>query len=47
MAMVFEVDQFDVSAFPRTQAWLERLRARSSYRSISPATSLDDSAGRV
>ena len=47
MAMVFEVDQFDVSAFPRTQAWLERLRERPSYRSISPATSLEDSAGRV
>ena len=47
MAMVFQVDGFDVSAFPRTAAYLERLRERPSYRCISPTTALTDSAGRA
>lgn len=46
VAMVLHVDGMDLSAFPRCSAYFERLRARNSYRSISPETSLDDSAGR-
>jgi len=42
MAMVFEVDGFDLSDFPWVHAYLERLRARPSYRAISPATPLPD-----
>ncbi len=45
VAMVLEVDGMDISEFPKTSAYLERLRARDSYRAISPRTSLDDSAG--
>jgi glutathione S-transferase len=44
-AMVLEVDQFDLSDFPRVQFYFERLRGRPSYRAISPQTSLEDSAG--
>ena len=46
MAMVLEVDDMRLDAFPRVTAYLDRLRARPSYRSISPKTSLADSAGR-
>ena len=46
MAMVLEVDGMPLDAFPRVTAYLDRLRARPSYRSISPKTSLADSAGR-
>lgn len=46
VAMVLEVDGMDLSDFPLTADYLERLRGRSSYRSISPRTSLADSAGR-
>ena len=44
-AMVLEVDNFDLSDFPCTRAYFDRLRGRPSYRAISPQTSLDDSAG--
>lgn len=46
MAMVLEVDGLALEDFPRVAAYLARLRTRESYRSISPATPLDDSAGR-
>src|SRR5713101_8693457 len=46
LAMVLEVDQMPLDAFPRVAAYLDRLRARPSYKSISPQTSLADSAGR-
>lgn len=45
VAMVLQVDGMDLSGFPKVAAYLDRLRARDSYRSISPKTSLDDSAG--
>jgi glutathione S-transferase len=45
VAMVLEVDQFDLEGFPLCNQYLERLRSRPSYRSISPQTSLADSAG--
>jgi glutathione S-transferase len=45
IAMVFEVDDFDLSDFPRTSAYFDRLRARDSYTAISPKTSLEDSLG--
>lgn len=47
VAMVLEVDGMDLSAFPNVQAYLERLRQRESYKSISPKTSLEDSAGHA
>ena len=45
VAMVLEVDNFDLQDFPRVKTYIERLRGRPSYRSISPQTSLEDSAG--
>jgi glutathione S-transferase len=38
LAMVLEVDQMPLDKFPRVAAYLERLRSRPSYRSISPRT---------
>jgi glutathione S-transferase len=45
LAMVLQVDGTDISGFPLLESYLERLRSRPSYRSISPTTSLEDSAG--
>jgi glutathione S-transferase len=42
MAMVFEVDEFDVSEFPGVARYLEKLRRRSSYQAISPRTPLPE-----
>ena len=42
-AMVLEVDGTDLAAAPRFAAYLDRLRARPAYRTISPETSLEDS----
>ena len=46
LAMVLQVDGMSLAAFPRFAAYLERLRARPSYRAIDPETSLEESAGR-
>jgi glutathione S-transferase len=46
LAMVLEVDQMPLEAFPRVKAYLDHLRTRPSYRAISPKTSLADSNGR-
>jgi glutathione S-transferase len=46
LAMVLQVDGMDVSGFPRSAAYLERLRQRPSYRVIDPRTPLAESAGR-
>ena len=45
-AMVLEVDGMVLTDFPACAAYFERLRARPSYRAISPKTSLENSAGR-
>ncbi len=45
MAMVLQVDGMGLENFPNCAAYLERLRARPSYRAIDPSTSLEDSAG--
>ena len=45
VAMVLEVDGMDLSGFPNMSGYLDRLRVRPSYQSISPQSSLDDSAG--
>lgn len=45
VAMVLEVDNFDLSGFPRVEQYFELLRGRPSYKAISPKSSLDDSAG--
>ncbi len=45
MAMVLQVDGTDVGEFPHLNSYLDRLRARPSYKSIDPATSLADSEG--
>jgi hypothetical protein len=45
MAMVLQVDGMALHDFPASAAYLNRLRARPSYRAIDPNTSLDDSAG--
>jgi glutathione S-transferase len=47
VAMVLDVVEIDLTAFPRCAAYLDRLRSRPSYRAISPRTALTDSAGRV
>lgn len=46
LAMVLEVDQMPLETFPRVKAYLDRLRARPSYKAISPQTALADSNGR-
>ena len=46
MAMVLEVDGMALDEFPKTNAYLERLRGRDSYGAISAKTSLEDSGGR-
>jgi glutathione S-transferase len=46
LAMVLQVDGMSLAAFPRFAAYLDRLRARPSYRAIDPETSLEESAGR-
>jgi glutathione S-transferase len=46
LAMVLEVDQMPLENFPGVVEYLARLRTRPSYRSISPQTSLGESAGR-
>jgi glutathione S-transferase len=45
VAMVLAVDGMDVSEFPAVAAYLSRLRARPSYRSIDPSIPLSQSAG--
>jgi glutathione S-transferase len=40
VAMVLQVDGLDTSGFPQVTAYLERLRARSSYTVINPQTPL-------
>jgi len=46
VAMVLQVDGMSVADFPKTAAYLDRLRGRDSYRAINPATPLAESAGR-
>ncbi len=45
VAMVLDVVGVDLSAFPRCEAYFDRLRSRPSYQAINPNTSLADSAG--
>jgi glutathione S-transferase len=44
VAMVLEVDKMPLGDFPRVEKYLERLRARPSYRAISPSTKVADAA---
>jgi glutathione S-transferase len=46
LAMVLEVDAPKLDAFPRVEAYLKRLRERSSYRAISPRTKVADASSR-
>jgi len=46
LAMVLEVDQPTLTDFPRVKKYLDRLRARPSYRAISPATKVADAASK-
>lgn len=45
LAMVLQVDDMPLDGLPNLSAYLERLRARPSYRAIDPRTSLEASAG--
>jgi len=45
VAMVLQVDGMSLDDYPNFAAYLDRLRARASYRAIDPATSMEDSAG--
>jgi len=42
LAMVLEVDQLPLDRFPRVDKYLTTLRARASYRAISPRTKVAD-----
>ncbi|HTR64047.1 MAG TPA: glutathione S-transferase family protein [Candidatus Binataceae bacterium] len=44
LAMVLEVDQMKLDAFPRVAKYLEELRKRKSYRAISPKTKVAEAA---
>jgi glutathione S-transferase len=46
LAMVLEVDGMNLDSFPKVRAYLDRLRQRPSYRSISPKTKVADASGR-
>lgn len=46
LAMVLQVDGMRLDEFPRCAAYLDRLRARPSYRAIDPNTPLNESAGK-
>jgi len=45
LAMVLEVDQLDLSQWPRVESYLGFLRMRPSYRAISPKTKVADASG--
>ena len=45
LAMVLEVDGMPSEKFPRIERYLESLRSRPSYRSISPRTKVADASG--
>ncbi len=44
VAMVLQVDGMPVDDFPKVSAYLDRLRSRTSYRAIDPATPLADAS---
>ncbi len=44
VAMVLEVDSPNLDALPKVEAYLKRLRARPSYRAISPRTPVADAS---
>jgi glutathione S-transferase len=44
LAMVLEIDQPPLGDFPRLVSYLERLRARRSYRAISPGTKVAEAS---
>jgi glutathione S-transferase len=44
LAMVLEVDQIDLGAWPKASRYLAFVRERPSYRSISPRTKVADAA---
>ncbi len=44
LAMVLEVDAMNLDAYPRVASYLQNLRARKSYRAISPRTKVADAA---
>ncbi len=46
LAMVLEVDRMPLGDFPRVEQYLGRLRARASYRAISPRTKVAEAAER-
>src|SRR5579859_4633199 len=45
LAMVLEVDGMPSEKFPRVERYLDLLRGRPSYRSISPRTTVADATG--
>jgi glutathione S-transferase len=45
LAMVLEVDQPDLSHWPKVKSYLDFLRERPSYRAISPKTKVADASG--
>jgi glutathione S-transferase len=47
LAMVLEVDGMKLGAFPKFESYLNRLRARPSYRAISPRTKVADASARI
>jgi glutathione S-transferase len=44
-AMVLEVDQPDLGAWPKAKRYLNFIRERASYRAISPSTKVADATG--
>jgi glutathione S-transferase len=44
LAMVLEVDQLDLSAWPKVKQYLDFIRERPSYRAISPRTKVAEAA---
>ena len=47
LAMVLDVDAMKLDAFPGVDAYLKRLRARPSYRAISPHTKVAEASSHA
>lgn len=46
LAMILELDEMDLTGFPRLDSYLRRLRGRQSYRAISSRTRVDQASSR-
>lgn len=46
LAMILDLDEMDLTGFPRLDSYLRQLRGRQSYRAISSRTRVDQASSR-